>query len=177
MQAGGKTKTILLAAASVAYVITSVASYIMIQRPKQRKIQPKYYRTALMRPMLGKEATPWEWILTYGGDSDFPVSINIKKSVLLDVILPKFLEKRKLVNEGSPFLDVPKNRKTGKKLQSSFVDILGLSLWFLKGKNPAHRLFTVFGLVHSSIYIWLDFGLDVLYKTVICPYNTEFEIR
>lgn len=51
----------------------------------------------------------------------------------------------------------------------SSMDILGMALWYLKGESSAYKLCTV--------YVWLDFALNVLVRTVIQPSLKDFEIR
>ena len=56
-------------------------------------------------------------------------------------------------------------------------DFVGFVLWYLKCRCAVYKLCPIFGLVPTSVYIWLDFSLEVLANAVRCSSYTEFEIR
>lgn len=63
------------------------------------------------------------------------------------------------------------------KRASTTVDVLGLSLWYLKSRDPMYKMCTVFGLVPSSVQVWLDFSLEVSLRMVQNTEFPEFQIR
>lgn len=55
------------------------------------------------------------------------------------------------------------------------VDLLGLVLWYLKTKGTMFSLCPIFGVVGSSVGVWLDFSLEVLVRVV--KREKDFEIK
>eukprot|EP00171_Calliarthron_tuberculosum_P023637 IDg23637t1 len=172
---GHRTALLRAAAAGCAALTVSVVAMRMVKNRGRKRVVPKYKRAALMRPFLGMAATAWKWLLTYGGDADFIVSINVTKSLLIERILPHFESERRHVNFGGPYRTGASTR--GRPAQLRSIDVLGLVLWFLKCRNPVYRLCPVFGIVPSSIHVWLDYGLEVLTRVVRRPELRDFEIR
>ena len=78
------------------------------------------------------------------------------------------------MNHGSPYRTgySPKGRKP----QLESVDLLGLALYYLKSKDSVYKLCLIFGIVPTSAYVWLDFSLEVLSRTVTLPHMTDFAI-
>lgn len=75
-------------------------------------------------------------------------------------ILPLFEQERMLVNNGGPYQSVISQR--GRKPQLKSIDILGMCLWFLKFRCVSYRLCLIFGVGPTTLYVWLDFGMEVL---------------
>ncbi len=61
--------------------------------------------------------------------------------------------------------------------QLSSIDLIGLALWYLKTLCAANRLCPVFGVVPSSVYVWIDYAMEVLLKVVKDKSKSEFEVR
>lgn len=166
-----------LAAASAATACAAAALSVLhfsISKKRGRR-HPQYCRAALLRPIPSAANTPWRRILTFGKPGDFIVSINITKDVLLTRVLPLFEVQRLKLNFGSPYRCGPKTR--GRRTLLESIDILGLSLWFLKSRDPLYKLCPLFGVVTSSATVWLDYALAVLLRVVRKKRNTDFEIR
>ena len=49
-------------------------------------------------------------------------------------------------------------------------------LWYLKGQNCLYRLCPIFGVVQSTISIWLNYALEVMIRVVQDTENCEFRI-
>ena len=90
-------------------------------------------------------------------------------------MLPLFETERNRVNYGSPFRTARKVRGRTAKLDST--DLLGLVLWFLKGKECMYRLCPIFGVVPSTLSTWLNYSLEVLLRVVHNESNTQFAIK
>lgn len=89
-------------------------------------------------------------------------------------MLPLFEAERKHVNHGGAYRVCVSNR--GQKAQLESVDLLGLALWYLKSRCAAYRLCNIFGVVPSTVSVWLDYALEVLYRVVRKPANLEFAV-
>jgi len=122
---------------------------------------------------VGDTSTPWNKILSCGNDEDFLVSTNFTKALLLEKLLPMFESERRQLNFGSPFRQGPKVR--GRKPLLSSIDLLGMSLWYIKTNQTMYSLCPIFGIVSSTLGVWLDYSLEVLQSVV--KRNKECEIR
>lgn len=114
-------------------------------------------------------------MLTYDTDADFIVSSNVTNRLLYDTLLPYFEDMRPSVNHGSPYRRSADPR--GRRAQLRSVDLPGLALWYLKSRCPMYKMCLIFGLAPSSLLVWLDYSLEVLYRLLQCPTNTQYEIR
>ena len=97
------------------------------------------------------------------------------KVLLTKKILPRFERGRLNVNNGLPYRQNSTHR--GQLIQLRTIDLLGMALWFLKCKNPAYRICTVFGVVLISMHVGIDYAMEVLVRTVRRPNLTDFEIN
>ena len=154
--------------------LTSVIVAVEIKK-KERKTQPRYLRPALVRPIGGPAVTAWRQLLACGTARDFIVALNFPRELLLEKVLPHFERVRLRISYGSPYRKGPKRRGRGAQMRS--IDLLGLALWYLKSRCTTYSLCPIFGLVPSSVYIWLDYALEVLWRVVRKRSRKEFEIR
>ena len=158
---------------------TTTLAFYQIQkmtraRNRSRK-NPKYLRGALLRPVNTRMTTPWNQILSCGKDDDFLVSLNVTHSLFTNKLMPLFEYERERCNYGSPYRIGPKVR--GRKPFLRSCDLLGMALWYLKTKASMYSLCPIFGVVPSSIGVWMDFSLQVLLHVVKRKSRREFEIR
>ena len=163
---------------SVASFSASVCALKLITKAKKKNRSRKpytYKRAALLRPIQSIYDTPWFKILSCGTDSDFLISLNFTKSLVLQRLLPYFEYERSRLNYGSPYRVAPKTRGRHPQLRS--VDLLGLALWYLKTRGTKYNLCPIFGIVPASITVWLDFSLEVLLNVVEKRSRAYFEIR
>ena len=92
------------AATGIVYVLLPILLLLLVRRRKKhQRSSVQYLRAALFNPTLGNFSTPWKRLLTYGKDSDFIVSINFTKDLLITRLLPYFSEVRRSVNYGGPY--------------------------------------------------------------------------
>lgn len=133
-------------------------------RKPQRALQPRYRRAALLPPISSRHTTAWRQILSCGTSSDFLVTLNLDRSTALEVLLPLFEQRRPSVNFGSPYRRGIKRR--GRNCTVTSIDILGLVLCYLKSSCRQMALSPMFGLVLSSVQVWIDYGMEVLDKVL-----------
>jgi len=163
----------ITAAGGAAAVTICIAAATAIEDRQGKR--PKYTRCAIMRPLPGQHSTPWRKILTFGKPGDFILTTNFTKRLILEDILPLFREERLQVNNGSPYNS--KGSRRGRKPFLTDVDLVGLVLYYLKTRDPMYRISILFGIVPSSVSVWLDFAMEVLQRIVISSHNPDFEIR
>ena len=169
-----------LAASTAAFVATLATLTILkaSRRKRRSRTAPKYKRAALLRPERHVQTinmTPWNAILSCGSDDDFLVSLNFIKELFLHKLLPLFNIERLGCNFGSPYRHAPKQRGRNPQLQS--VDMLAMALWYIKTKGTMFSLCPVFGIVPSSIGVWMDYSLEVLLRVVKRKHRKEFEVK
>lgn len=140
---------------------------------KRRLPQPRYARAALVHPLHGEATTPWKQLISCGTSKDFLQSVNVDREVFFHKLLPAFGSVRGQVQFGSPYRRSIKLR--GRKPLLGTVDILGLALWYIKSSSRIYALCTTFGIVPSSIYVWVDYGMEVLYQ--LCRRNVVPEMK
>ena len=161
------------------FAVTSAALVISILTEekvrKRRSKQPTFLRAALARPLNGRHSTAWRILLTFGTPRDFIKSTNFPKQVIVERILPKFERARARFNYGSPYRKGPKER--GREPQVDSMDLVGLALWYLKTRGTMYSLCPVFGLVPTTISVWLDYALEVLLRVVNKKRHKDFGIR
>lgn len=145
------------------------------RRSRRSRKNPKYWRIALLRPVHTDLQTPWNKIVSCGTDDDFLISVNFTRPLLVDTMLPPFTWERQRCNWGSPYRNGVKTR--GRKPQLKSIDLLVMALWYLKTRATMFSLCPIFGLVPSSIGVWLDYSLEVLLRVVKKKTRKEFEIR
>ncbi len=88
-------------------------------------------------------------------------------------MVPLFEETRKTVNHSIPYKQTGSTRGCRPAVVS--VDLLGMALYYLKSRDVLYKICPVFGLVPSSLHVWLDFASEVLLKTVTRRMHAEFE--
>ena len=110
-----------------------------------------------------------------GKTQDFIVSINITRSGFHEKILPRFQTERKHVNFGGPYCKTVKQNERRPQLESH--NLLGLALWYLKCKDRLYKLSFIFGIVPSSIPVWLDYALEFLLRVVSNNAFTECRLE
>lgn len=150
-----------------ATAVTVIATIAKRQRKRNNnssRVQPKYHRACLIHPSSSLTTTAWQQVLACGSSSDFIVSINFDRRTFFDVLLPLFTCERPQVNNGSPYRK--SNSTRGRKSLLQSVDILGLALWYLKSSDRQYKQSIIFGLVPTSISVWIDYGLEVLMRIV-----------
>lgn len=108
-------------------------------------------------------------------DEDFLISTNFTKELFLDVLLLLFEEKRNGYNFVSLFRKGPKTRSRRSLLK--FIDLLGISLWYLKSRETLYSLCSNFEVIDSTIGAWLEHGQEVLRQVVCDQHNPSFERR
>ena len=165
-------------AVSIASMCAAVCTWTTIakpQRPNRSRKTYQYKRAALLRPVKSNMDTPWVRLLSCGVDDDFLISLNFTRCSVLQRLLPHLDYERERLNFGSTYRTGPKPRGRNPQLQS--VDLLGLSLWYLKTKGSVYKLCPIFDIVPSSFSVWLDYSLEVLLRVVKKTSRTEFEIR
>ena len=77
--------------------------------------------------------TPWVRLLSCGIYDDFLISLNFTRSTVLQRFLRYFEYERERLNFGSSYRTGLKTR--GRNTQLRSVELLGLSLWYLKKKG------------------------------------------
>ena len=165
-------------AVSIASMCAAVCTWTTIAKPRRPNRSRKTYqykRAALLCPVKSNMDTPWVRLLSCGIDDDFLSSLNFTRCIVLQRLLPYFDYERARLNFGSPYRTGPETRGRNPQLQS--VDLLGLSLWYLKTKGSVYTLCPIFGIVPSSFLVWLEYSLEVLLRVVKKTSRTEFEIR
>ena len=167
-------------AASMAAFAATLVTKKDIEKPRRKyrsRNTPKYKRPALLRTFHVNTylQTPWNVILSRGADDDFLVSLNFTKTLVLDTLLPLFDIERQSCNYGSPYRKGPKTRGRNPQLRS--VDLLAMSLSNVKTKSTMFSLCPVFGIVPSSIGVWMDYSLQVLCRVVKRKSRKDFEVR
>lgn len=148
----------------VACAGVAVTAIVAARKKQKRNRQPTFHRNALHHPLCSTHTTAWRQILSCGSSSDFLVSINVDRHVFFDKLLPVFETERQKYKFGSPYWNGPK--KTGRSCSINTEDILGLVLWCLKSSARRRQLCPIFGLVPTSVNVWFDYGLTVLYRTL-----------
>ena len=113
--------------------------------------------------------------MTYGRDSDFIVSINFNRYLLITRLLPYFIEIRHSVNYGGPYRFSSTLR--GRKPYLDSIDILGLVLRYLKSRDSIYRLCPIFGIVPGTISVWLDYAMEVLFRVMQRTELPDIEIH
>ena len=167
-----KERKAIFAVVSAALIISIVTEEKV---RKRRTRQPTFLRAALARPSKGRNSTAWRILLTFGTPRDFIKSTNFPKQIIVDRILPKFERVRARFNYGSPYRKGPKTR--GRVPQVDSMDLLGPALWYLKSRCTMYSLCPVFGLVPTTVSVWLDYALEVLLRVVNKRKHRDFEIR
>ena len=158
--------------------MTIIVTRRVDKRSRQRRRMGRnlrFRRASIIRPILSNLSTPWKQVLSAGSDDDFLVSLNFTKSLFLERLLLYFELERRKRNFGSPYRCKPKTRGRHPQLES--VYLLGLALWYVKTKHSLFHLCPIFGIVPSSVGVWLDYALEVLLHVVKKKRLPAFEIR
>ena len=90
-------------------------------------------------------------------------------------ILLLFESKRANVNKGGAYKRWTSTR--GRKPQLRSIDILRLCLRYLKSRWVTYKLCPICGLIPTSFYVWLDYGMQVLLRVVQKSNKKIFEVR
>ena len=120
-------------------------------------------------------STAWLQLLSCGSDDDFLISLNVTRSLFLNILLPLFATEKATVNYGSPFRKGPKI--FGRRSLFPTVDLLGMALWFMKTKSAMYQLCPVFGMTPTNLSVWLEFSLEVLIKVVTGNGHPAFRMK
>ncbi len=166
------TKPVMSAALGSMAVCIGTA---IIRKRNKITVSRKYRCKALSERIRYINDTPWRRIFTFGSRDDFLVSVNFPKELLIGTMLPLFRQTRPMINNGNPYKKFFCTRGRRPALQS--VDLLGLALYYLTRRDIAYKICSVFGLVPSSLHVWIDSALIVLLKTVKNVNNKVFEVR
>ena len=140
----------------------SINNTIIAFRKKTSRIQPHYFRNALLERVTGKNSKPCRWILSFGSDADIVIITNFIKSTVLYQFLPVFNAACKSLNFGIPFSN--STRTAGRKPQLDSIDLLGIVLWYLKRKENMYDMCLIFGIASSTLSVWLVYAIKVLQK-------------
>lgn len=171
-------RIIVIAAAAAATTTAAVAAHRQaVERriSKRRQRQPRYHRRGILPPLSSFSTTGWRQLLSCGSSSDFLVTLNFDRHATLNILLPLFENKRPTVNFGSPYRTGPK--VSGRKPSLASVDILGLTLHYLKSSARQIHLCPMFGLVPSSVQVWVDYGMEVLFRVVKKKSRKDFAVK
>lgn len=57
------------------------------------------------------------------------------------------------------------------------LDVLGLTLWYLKSSGRQYQLAPIFGIVQTSLSVWIDFGLEVLLRMIIQKAHPDMRLE
>ena len=165
-------------AVSIASMYAAMCTWTTIAKPRRPNRCQKTYqykRAALLRPVKSNMDTPWVRLLSCGVDDEFLISLSFTRCIVLQRLLPYFEYERERLNFGSLYRTGPKTRRRNPQLQS--VELLGISLWYLKTKGSGYTLCPIFGIIPASLSVWLDYSLEVSLRVVKKTSKTEFEIR
>lgn len=163
---------VVIAAAAVTTV--ALAVHETRKRKRVRNIQPNVHRPSIPRPLRTALSTHWRTLVSCGSSSDWIKEINFDRYAVISIILPKFDAKRGTVNYGSPYRHGVKTRGRIPSIES--IDILGLTLRYLKSSGRMYELCGTFGLVPTSVSVWVDYGLTVLRMTLRDKTVPEFMV-
>lgn len=103
------------------------------------------------------------------------MSINFDRVSLLDTLLPLFTQVRPTVNYGSPYRTSESPRE-GKPIIET-IDLLGLLLLYLKSSDRQYKLAHIFGLVPSSLSVWIDYALEIMVKIIELNWNSDLRVE
>lgn len=85
---------------------------------------------------------------------------------VLNLFILLFEQESALVNYESPYRTAPK--KIGRNCSIQNIYVLGLVLWYLMATGRQQKIAPVFRLVTTSLSVWIDYRLEVLYKVFRC---------
>jgi len=158
MSASRKRRIAAFAAAIERFATVLVTGNALCKKrkkePNRSRRSATYKRAAIIRPLNSSLTTRWKMILSCGTDDDFLTSVNDTKDLFLLILLPQFQHERLRCNYGSPYRTGPKTR--GRSPQPGSVDLLGLSLWYLKAKGTLKTLCPIFGVTPTSLSVGLE---------------------
>lgn len=92
------------------------------------------------------------------------IILNLEHIVFFFIFLPAITTSQKNTIYGIPYDEVPKTK--GSEYLKQQVDLFRHFLHGQKSSFPLYKLFLVFCLALSSVQIWLDYGLYVLYSSL-----------
>lgn len=174
MSAENKTKKIAVVVIAVAATTAALAVRQKLKLKRKRNIQPALHRASIPHALSSPLSTHWKQLLSCGPSSDLVKQLNFDRFTLLSVILPAFEAKRCTVTFGSPYRRSVKTR--GRPMLLETVDILGLTLRYLKSSGRQYELCGMFGIVPSTVYVLVDYGMEVLLKTLRDKSIPQFKV-
>lgn len=136
---------------------------------------PYYHRAALLLQLQTDQPTSWKKLLSCSVGHDFLVSTNFTKDLIIQNLLPQYEIESASFNFGSPYRSAIK-RKGRMKFFSS-LHLLGLELWYFKGKETLYSLCSMLRIGTRIIRVWLDYNLEVLQCVLSCKERIKFEVR
>lgn len=169
-----KCKIASIVVIACAATTVAVAARKMKKACRVRNLKPYIHRRSVPHPLRSALSTHWKQLLSCGTSSNFICEINFDRHCVLTVLIPRFEAVRNAVNFGSPYRYGPKVR--GRKPLLESVDILGLVLKYLKSTARQHELCGMFGLVPSTVSVWIDYGLTVLLRVLRDKTVPEFRV-
>lgn len=156
----------LLIAITLSTVTAGVATVVHALRVKRRSTtrqhQPKFHRSVPISPISSNSTTVWRQLLSFGGLSNFLVALNFDRNVFFKLFLSASTTVR--FSDDSTYCNGVKLR--GRKPPIETVNIIGLSLWYLKSFGHFYSLSSIFGFVQSRFLVWLSYGLEVLLRVI-----------
>lgn len=163
-----------IAACTVAFaaIIIFRRRSIIAKRLRNRQPQSKFLRAAMLH-FVGTKP------LHLGNNSSVVVSPKIFSSRLIFhamlswVVSAPFDCERVRFNFGSPYRRGQKKRSPSTNLS---LDLLGMALWYIKTSGSQNALSTIFGLVHSSVRVWIDYAMYFMLRTVKKLERKDFEV-
>lgn len=143
----GEDDIVVLAFAALTVTLAAIAK----QRHNYNKKLPqsRYHRPALLHSLLLISTTSFRQIIACGVSSNFFILMNFDRDKIFNSLLPLFFNQQTLVNYRTPFRQSPKTH--GHKPFLSSVDILGMTLWYLKSSSRQYSLCTIFGMTQSCV--------------------------
>lgn len=121
--------------------------------------QSRYRRPAFLCTFKSLSTALGEQLLPCGKSSDFLCSLNYDCLKFFDVLNPALIAQRDVVKFGSPYRERIKVYDRNPTIDSA--EILCLVLYHMKSSSKMYRLSLIFGLVQTSVFVWLDYRLQV----------------
>lgn len=129
--------------------VVSFSSVVLLKldkRPTRKPAHTKYISNPLFFRL---RYTVTQKILNYRVVVDFIVSVKFPKNVLPKRFF-RYSSSRILIS--TEVVPTDQIRKNCERPQIESMDILTLSLWYLKTRDPAYKLFSLYGIVSISTY-------------------------
>lgn len=136
--------------------------------------QPCFHGAALIKPLNSKSTTALRQLLTCTSSSDFVASVNFDRRIFFDLLLSKFSLSVQSSHSG---VLIAQGQKYMEDVRSLTEDNIGLGLLSLKCSGGQNQLCPIFRLVPSAVFVWLDYGLGVLHRTLRHKKVPEFRVK